>query len=444
MAYIGTSPSQGVRHRYLFTATSGQTTFSGADDDSRTLSYTDTKFMDVFLNGVLLDPNSDYTATTGTSVVLTSGASAGDLLEVIAFDSFSVFSGTFGGDVTVGGDLSTSSINGGQVGGRRNMIINGDMRIAQRGTSGSVSSSFTFVLDRWSQRYNATDELAATVTQDTDAPDGFSNSYKWTTTTAETTLASDEYVYVNYKMEAQDAQHLAYGSASAKSVTLSFWVKSSVTGTYAVGIYATDGPRIINKTYTINSANTWEKKSITIEGDTGGTIDNDNAEGLRAIFHLAVGSDSKTVDSSSWVDYVAGAWGYGHNQDGVVTTTSATWQITGVQLEVGSVATEFEHRSYGEELALCQRYYVAGDIGNDGGYGYKYSGNTNTAMFNSSGKFPVEMRIAPTISVSGVTYVNASALLTNVISTKVFLTRVSVSAGLSYRATGQWEADAEL
>ena len=105
MAYIGTSPSQGVRHRYLFTATSGQTTFSGADDDSRTLSYTDTKFMDVFLNGVLLDPNSDYTATTGTSVVLTSGASAGDLLEVIAFDSFSVFSGTFGGDVTVGGAL---------------------------------------------------------------------------------------------------------------------------------------------------------------------------------------------------------------------------------------------------------------------------------------------------------------------------------------------------
>jgi hypothetical protein len=109
MAYIGTSPSQGVRHRYLFTATSGQTTFSGADDDSRTLSYTDTKFMDVFLNGVLLDPNSDYTATTGTSVVLTSGASAGDLLEVIAFDSFSVFSGTFGGDVTVGGTLGVGT-----------------------------------------------------------------------------------------------------------------------------------------------------------------------------------------------------------------------------------------------------------------------------------------------------------------------------------------------
>jgi hypothetical protein len=109
MAYIGTSPSQGVRHRYLFTATSGQTTFSGADDDSRTLSYTDTKFMDVFLNGVLLDPNSDYTATTGTSVVLTSGASAGDLLEVIAFDSFSVFSGTFGGDVTVGGALDATT-----------------------------------------------------------------------------------------------------------------------------------------------------------------------------------------------------------------------------------------------------------------------------------------------------------------------------------------------
>jgi len=111
MAYIGTSPSQGVRHRYLFTATSGQTTFTGSDDDSRTLSYTDTKFMDVFLNGVLLDPNSDYTATTGTSIVLTSGASAGDLLEVIAFDSFSVFSGTFGGDVTVNGAFTSQGID---------------------------------------------------------------------------------------------------------------------------------------------------------------------------------------------------------------------------------------------------------------------------------------------------------------------------------------------
>jgi hypothetical protein len=241
--------------------------------------------------------------------------------------------------------------------GRRNLIINGAMNVAQRGTSGSVGSGFTFVLDRWSQRYQSTDELVATVTQDTDAPDGFSNSYKWTTTTGETAIASDEYVYVNYKMEGQDAQRLAYGSASAKSVTISFWVKSSVTGTYALALYQADGARIINKTYTIDSANTWEKKSVTIVGDTGGTINNDNGEGLRVIFHLAVGSDSKSVDSSSWVNYVGGAWGYGHNQDGVVTTTSATWQITGVQMEVGSVATEFEHRSYGEELALCQRYY---------------------------------------------------------------------------------------
>jgi hypothetical protein len=241
--------------------------------------------------------------------------------------------------------------------GRRNLIINGAMQVAQRGTSGSVGAGFTFVLDRWSQRYQSTDELAATVTQDTDAPDGFSNSYKWTTTTGETAIASDEYVYVNYKMEGQDAQRLAYGSASAKSVTISFWVKSSVTGTYALALYQADGARIINKTYTIDSANTWEKKSVTIVGDTGGTINNDNGEGLRVIFHLAVGSDSKSVDSSSWVNYVGGAWGYGHNQDGVVTTTSATWQITGVQLEVGSVATEFEHRSYGEELTLCERYY---------------------------------------------------------------------------------------
>jgi hypothetical protein len=280
--------------------------------------------------------------------------------------------------------------------GRRNLIINGAMQVAQRGTSGSVGSGFTFVLDRWSQRYQSTDELVATVTQDTDAPDGFSNSYKWTTNTGETTIAADEYVYVNYKMEGQDAQSLAYGSASAKSVTLSFWVKSSVTGTYAVALYQADGARIINKTYTIDSANTWEKKSVTIVGDTGGTINNDNGEGLRIIFHLAAGSDTKTVDSSSWVNYAGGAWAYGHSQDGVVTTTSATWQITGVQMEVGSVATEFEHRSYGEELALCQRYYFKLNFPQTTTIGTAYRGTTDSGRISLI--CPVPLRTLPSIN----------------------------------------------
>jgi hypothetical protein len=140
MAYIGTSPSQGVRHRYLFTATSGQTTFTGADDDGRTLSYTDTKFMDVFLNGVLLDPNSDYTATTGSSVVLTSGAATDDLLEVIAFDTFSVFSGTFGGDVTVGGafDATTATFDRASTDGT---IIDLQKDSTSVGSIGAVSSN---------------------------------------------------------------------------------------------------------------------------------------------------------------------------------------------------------------------------------------------------------------------------------------------------------------
>ena len=247
------------------------------------------------------------------------------------------------------GEVSTN----GQVSGRRNIIINGAMNVAQRGTQSLSSDAYT-ACDRFS--YDMTGSYAATynTTQDSSGTDGFSNSLKFDVTTADTP-ATDEFGRILYKIEAQDLQHLKYGTSSAQSITLSFWVKSNKTATYAISIYVSDGTRIIGSTYTISSADTWEYKTVTFAGDTAGTIDNNNDIGMQFSFALDSGSNWTSADNSSWGAYSAGKIAYGHTAT-VGRSTSDYFQITGVQLEVGSVATPFEHRSFGEELALCQRY----------------------------------------------------------------------------------------
>ena len=179
--------------------------------------------------------------------------------------------------------------------GVRNLIINGAMRVAQRGTSISYAHDGTtsaYCLDRFKFILSSNnDQLDGTITQVSDGPTGFANSLKWTTGTAETTIDANESVYLEHKIEAQNLQHLEYGASTAKAITLSFYVKSSVTGTFTCGIYAGDSARIIGSTYTINSANTWERKTITFAGDTGGTINNDTGEGLRPVWSLVAGSD---------------------------------------------------------------------------------------------------------------------------------------------------------
>ena len=282
----------------------------------------------------------------------------------------------------------------------KNLIINGAMQIAQRGTSASISngSSTYNTVDRFTNYVvDSTSTVVATVSQSTDAPDGFANSYKWQTTTSGT-LPSNGYCGVQQFIEAQTLQQLGYGTTSAKKLTLSFWVKSSVTGTFAVSFFQDDDSRIIGSTYTINTANTWEKKSITIDGDTVGVIDNDNGAGLRPIFHIGAGSDLTSTDNTSWGAYSAGKWAYGHAQNGVIATTNATWQLTGVQLEVGESATEFEHRPYTTEFQLCQRYYhrLNGslDPSNPEIIWSSYGATYNMAVW----QFKVDMRAAPTIA----------------------------------------------
>lgn len=241
--------------------------------------------------------------------------------------------------------------------GTKNLIINGDMRIAQRGTSSTSLGYYT--VDRYYNNAVSTDQLAITQSQSTDTPstEGFSNSFKNEATTAESAIDADDlFNFANYTIEAQDCQHLKYGTANAVTTTLSFWVKSSVTGTYVVGLYIADSSRLRTFTYTISSANTWEKKTITITGDTVGSINNDNGAGIRLIWVGFAGSNWNSTDSSNWINYASTGWAYGHTATWGAST-SDTFYLTGVQLEVGENATPFEYRMYSQELAMCQRYY---------------------------------------------------------------------------------------
>ena len=247
-----------------------------------------------------------------------------------------------------------------QQGGRRNLIINGAMQVAQRGTS--QTSTGIGSIDRYLVSTSNLDDLAFTVSQDSNAPDGFAKSLKFEVTTAESSLDANEQVSIRYNIEAQDLQMLDFNTSNAKQTTLSFFVKSSDAATYSVFIYAPDSGRLITENYTINTANTWEYKTITFSGDTSGVINDDNGLGFQFGFGLGAGSDLKGGSTGSWATYSVSNEQEG-NTSTIPTTLNATWQITGVQLEVGTTATPFEHRSYGEELALCQRYYQLVDRG---------------------------------------------------------------------------------
>ena len=280
----------------------------------------------------------------------------------------------------------------------RNLIINGAMKVAQRGTSSTGNTSGGLkTVDRFAVQTAGRDQHIYTAEQVSDAPAGFTNSFKLTTTTAESAIDANDAFWFAQKIEAQNLQHLQNGLSGAKSVTLSFYVKSSQTGTFGVNLYKPDNTaRIINASYTISSANTWEYKTVTFAGDTsGGGIDNDNGEGLRVTWTLAAGSDFDSVNSTSWANYTVTNWAGSHAQDGVITTANATWQITGVQLEIGEQATSFEHRSFADELRRCQRYYFEIDF--DAGeepLGAYY--NSNRSVCTQA--FHVQMRTDPTVT----------------------------------------------
>ena len=282
--------------------------------------------------------------------------------------------------------------------GRKNMVINGAMQVAQRvaypSTQPSASYSNYYTVDRW--RMNVSDANFGTWTfsQSNTVPagKGFAYSWKWDCTSADTSLASDHYGIAEYRIEAQDLQHLGYGTTSAKPITISFWVKTNKSGTYVFSIYANDGTRYVSKTYTVDVANAWEYKTITIEGDTDGTINNDNGDGFRLWWWLGSGTNFSggTMQPGVWRPWSEANGATPGLNVNMADSTSNEWFITGVQMEVGRNATDFEHRSYGEELALCQRYYLK--TSNIFGTVYQSGGNNGNVGLGIC--FPVEMRVA--------------------------------------------------
>ena len=293
--------------------------------------------------------------------------------------------------------ITCANINGAQIGGRRNMIINGDMNIAQRGTptsAASYTSGGYAACDRWRFRAISTDEADFVVSQESDAPtaSGFTKSIKIKTNTVESALASDEIFHVSQRIEAQDLQHLKYGTSSALPTTLSFWVKAYQTGTYAINVYKPDSPnRQITATYTISASNTWEFKTMTFPGDTaGGGITDDTGTGLQIYWLLATGTDYTGTTSTSWDNYANGGFANGQAVN-IMSSTDNYFYLTGVQFEVGSQATAFEHRSFGEELRLCQRYY---QLGSSIGAGY---GSAN-GYARAGSVYATQMRATPTLA----------------------------------------------
>ena len=275
----------------------------------------------------------------------------------------------------------------------RNLVINGAMQVAQRGTQVTgVTTSGYRTCDR--MQSNVSNLGTWTFDQSTDAPDGFSNSFKMTCTTADASPAAGDYVQVSQRIEAQNLQHLKYGTSDAVSLTVSFWVKSNKTGDASLGLLQPDASfRNVSKSYTINTADTWEYKTVTFPGDASGQIDNNNDIGLYVNFWLNSGS---TFTGGSHQT----SWGAQNNPSrnasnlGLGGATSDYWQITGFQVEVGEKATPFEHRSFGDELAKCQRYYWQDDT-NSGYYAYQYASGTRFLPITH----PVKMRATPTATV---------------------------------------------
>jgi hypothetical protein len=310
-----------------------------------------------------------------------------------------------GGGVTIsesgieasGIGITVANINGTQIGGRRNRVQNGDIRITQRyGTDAHTPSntSRNYVMDRWAYWSNQTSK--ASIQQVEDGPAGFKFSAKITSLAA-TSAGSGDWFALLTTIEAQDLYDLEQGTANAKDFTLSFYVKSSVTGTWAAAVRTRAGSpdRSYPFNYTINSANTWERKTITIPGSTDGTWLTGTAEGICLWFDLGSGSAFHQT---------ANQW-YGGNSTGpsaspFIAVNAATFYLTGVQLEAGTQATAFEHRSFGEELALCQRYFLRLSPATSYaayGVGGAYSDTQAVAQIH----FPVPMRASPTFSYNG-------------------------------------------
>ena len=306
------------------------------------------------------------------------------------------------------GEVSTN----GQVSGRRNIVINGGMNVAQRSASvadiGAANGYFT--CDRW--RINTASSAGRlTMTQTADAPNGVSaNCLKLDCTTADTSIAAGEYLSIQQKFEGQDLQNIGKGIAGAKEITVSFYVKANAAFTFGVELVDADNGRQITKLF--NTTTGWVRHELTFPADVddgSSPFDDDNASSLNLSFWLHAGTTytGGTLNTAAWADTTNANRAAGI--DSFYSSTDNNFFITGVQMEVGSVATPFEHRSFGEELALCQRYYtvVADGVYSDGFAPLSMGAIYNAATAYGNVSLPCDMRTFPTLEiVSGTNYYN--------------------------------------
>ena len=405
-----------------FTATAGQTTFTPP-------SYT-VGFIDVYRNGVLLG-SADFTATNGTTIVLANPATAGDLVETISFlvssvlnaipntagsvSSSNIQSGVAltsptmtsptisSGALTIG----TARLGAGDSSSFKNRIINGDMTVDQRNAGASVSVTADFTTYYGVDRFVTVKASSGvySIAQSNIAPAGFTASCRAVVTTADSSVAVGDLAYIGQVIEGYNVADLGWGTADAQTVTVSYWVRSNLTGTYCLGITNADGSRTFITNYTINSANTWEYKTITVPGDTTGTWGKTNGGGITIRFGLMAGTNFQQA---------AGSWGTvnaigSSSQINWMATVGNDFLITGVQFERGAVATSFDYLPYTTELTLCQRYafkrLADGSIDNFAPLGQGRYYGTNVAQLYVP--FPVTMRTSPSsITVSGTIFVN--------------------------------------
>ena len=276
--------------------------------------------------------------------------------------------------------------------GFRNRLINGGMTIDQRNAGASVTPTGSgYTLDRWA--YLVSQASKFSIQRSTTAPTGYSNSLLLTSLSSYSVLSGD-YFTITQPIEGFNFADMAWGTASASAITISFWVRSSLTGTFGGALLNAGGNRAYPFTYTISAANTFEQKTVTIAGDTTGTWGTGNGVGVYVQFGLGAGS-SLSGTAGAWA---ATNYSSATGATSVVGTNGATFYITGVQLEKGSTATSFDYRPYGTELALCQRYYrqTSGTANTEPSL-YSYSSTSNN--IGTTIVFPVPMRTAPTISI---------------------------------------------
>jgi hypothetical protein len=292
--------------------------------------------------------------------------------------------------------------------GMKNRVINGAMTIDQRNSGSAVypTSNLVWATDRY-QNYKNNTGSNVTSQQSSTAPTGFYKSLLYQVNTG-ASVSSGDYCIIQHSIEGYNIADLGWGTATAKTVTVSFWVRSSITGTYGFVIRGSSNTSNYATTYSISSANTWEYKTITVPGPTAGTFNSSNDVGVWLLWDLGVGSTYRFASSSSW--QAAGSTVLGvTGSTNLISTSGATFYLTGVQFEEGSVATPFEFRQYGTEMNLCMRYYI--------NYSYPTYGSALGFTFNAAGvsnwhisyPLPVLMRTAPSLTWSEWATSNAAA-----------------------------------